>query len=68
MQLSFYLPLVLAGLFGLLAPLLARGLRPSGTVPVHGARRYWLHGYRLLVVILLISIPVGLVLVRVRNP
>ncbi len=48
--------------------LLARGLRPSSTVPVHGARRYWLHAYRLLVVILLVSIPVGLVLVRVRNP
>jgi hypothetical protein len=45
--------------------LLARGLR-GGVSPADRAGRWLLRGYRLLVLILLISIPVGLVLARVR--
>jgi hypothetical protein len=45
--------------------LLARGLRPGRARPVAGLL-IWLHGYRLLVLVLVISIPVGLVLARVR--
>lgn len=47
--------------------LLARGLRPAGVRPADGIYRWCLHCYRLLVLILLISIPVGLVLARVRG-
>lgn len=47
--------------------LLARGLTPAGVRPVDGARRWCLYGYRVLVLILLVSIPVGLVLARVRS-
>lgn len=46
--------------------LLARGLRPARVRPVAGAAQWCLRGYRLLVLILVVSIPVGLVLVRVR--
>lgn len=42
--------------------LLAHGLRPAGVRPAGGIYRWCLHCYRLLVLILLISIPVGLVL------
>lgn len=47
--------------------LLGRGLRPSRMRPANGARRWFLYGYRLLVLILLISVPVGLVLARLRS-
>lgn len=44
--------------------LLARGPRPSQTWPTGGARAWCLRGYRSLLLILLVSIPVGLVLAR----
>lgn len=47
--------------------LLARGVRPAGVSPVAGAARWCLQGYRLLVLVLLLSIPIGLVLARVRG-
>ena len=47
--------------------LLARGLRPARVRPVAGTAQWCLHGYRLLVLILLVSIPVGLVLARLRT-
>jgi hypothetical protein len=46
--------------------LLARGLISSGIRPMRGAKRWCLHGYRLLVVILFVSIPVGLMLAQIR--
>ena len=46
--------------------LLARGLISSEIRPVRGAKRWCLYGYRLLVVILFVSIPVGLVLAQIR--
>lgn len=47
--------------------LLARGLNPSGTRPAPNASKWLLHGYRLLLTILFISIPVGLVLAQIRR-
>ena len=44
--------------------LLTRGLAPARLRPLDGARRWCLYGYRLLMLILLVSIPVGLVLAR----
>lgn len=45
--------------------LLGRGVSPAGARPAAGGAKWYLYGYRLLVLILLISIPVGLVLARV---
>lgn len=45
---------------------LARGLS-RGAAPATGARRYARRGYQLLVLVVLVSIPVGLVLARVRG-
>lgn len=47
--------------------LMARGLAPAGAQPLRGVRRLGLYGYRILVLILLVSIPVGLVLARLRG-
>jgi len=47
--------------------LLARGLSPTGVRPVGGAGRWCLYGYRVLMVILFVSIPVGLVLAQIRH-
>ncbi|HEX6405181.1 MAG TPA: hypothetical protein VF003_18810 [Pseudonocardiaceae bacterium] len=47
--------------------LLARGLSPAGVRPVRGAGRWFLYGYRVLVLILFVSIPVGLVLAQIRT-
>jgi hypothetical protein len=46
--------------------LLARGLISSEIRPVRGAKRWCLYGYRQLVIILFVSIPVGLVLAQIR--
>ena len=46
--------------------LLAGGLIPPGIRPVSGTKRWCLYGYRLLVLILFVSIPVGLVLAQIR--
>lgn len=46
--------------------LLARGLFPAGVRRVAGAHRWFRYVYGLLILLLLISIPVGLVLARVR--
>lgn len=46
--------------------LLAPALRPQAA-PSTGTGRWLLRGYRLLVVLLLVSIPVGLVLALLRN-
>ena len=47
--------------------LMARSLGPAGVRQVGGAGRWWLYGYRLLVVILFVSVPVGLVLAQIRH-
>lgn len=55
------------GLLVVTLGLLARGLIPAaGVCRVAGALRCCLYGYRLLVLLLLVSIPVGLILARVR--
>lgn len=46
--------------------LLARGVSPGAVRPVAGGARWYLRGYRLLVLILLVSIPIGLVLARAQ--
>jgi len=47
--------------------LMARSLGPARVRPVGSARRWWLYGYRLLVVIVFVSVPVGLVLAQIRH-
>lgn len=46
--------------------LLARGVSPARARPVAGGAKWYLHGYRLLVLILLVSIPIGLILARAQ--
>ncbi len=45
--------------------LLGRGVSPAGARAATGGAKWCLYGYRLLLLILLVSIPVGLVLARV---
>lgn len=46
--------------------LLARGLRPAKLQAAPALHRWYLFGYRLLVLVLLVSVPVGLALARIR--
>lgn len=46
--------------------LLGRGVSPARARPADSGAKWSLHGYRLLVLILLVSIPIGLVLARAR--
>lgn len=47
--------------------LLARGVGARGVASTRGSGRYWLLGYRLIVLVLLAGIPTGLVLARLRG-
>jgi hypothetical protein len=47
--------------------LLTYALRASGARVAGGVRRWYLHGFRLLVAILAVSIPIGLVLAQLRS-